>query len=370
MGRVCVCGAVIALLLCSTSGGFTPLGFRALLDIEMGRVFAWPGEEPGAPLHLSFAVEDDFLIGAGVDPEAARQAAVNALQTWSDGLGGFIEFSEADWSAVPNAGDGPPFEWEGPGFDEWFEDYLLPEEERRWPDERAGWGANIDIFSRPAGFEIVSAGQLHEMTPTRLGFAVINKSGQEILSVDIYLNKDFDWSTTGSGGFDVESVLLHEIGHGLGFDHPAEAVSQGSVNLSPETFLPGYEWSAADVMHPAYTGVKRDLTIDEIGGLLFLYTDQVDGCGTPGDLNGDGIVNVFDLSILLSFWGMEYPPADLNGSGVVDAPDLGDLLSLWSSGDAPPTVQAPPPPGQEEPRDSESSERACCDSARMGQRID
>jgi chitodextrinase len=50
------------------------------------------------------------------------------------------------------------------------------------------------------------------------------------------------------------------------------------------------------------------------------------------DINGDGVVNVFDLSILLSHWGetgASYAQGDLNGDGVVNVFDLSILLSHW-----------------------------------------
>jgi hypothetical protein len=49
-----------------------------------------------------------------------------------------------------------------------------------------------------------------------------------------------------------------------------------------------------------------------------------------GDINGDGRVNVFDLSILNSKWGQNYPSADLNKDGVVGVADLSILLSNWN----------------------------------------
>jgi hypothetical protein len=48
-----------------------------------------------------------------------------------------------------------------------------------------------------------------------------------------------------------------------------------------------------------------------------------------GDLNGDGVVNVFDLSILLSDWGTNNTQADLNKDGTVNVFDLSDLLTHW-----------------------------------------
>jgi hypothetical protein len=50
----------------------------------------------------------------------------------------------------------------------------------------------------------------------------------------------------------------------------------------------------------------------------------------PGDLNGDGKVNITDLSNLLSNWGKTGVPADLNSSGKVDITDLSILLKNWA----------------------------------------
>ena len=55
--------------------------------------------------------------------------------------------------------------------------------------------------------------------------------------------------------------------------------------------------------------------------------------GNPADLNGDGVVNVMDLLILLDGWGPcpagESCPADINGDGTVDVFDLLLLLANW-----------------------------------------
>jgi hypothetical protein len=56
------------------------------------------------------------------------------------------------------------------------------------------------------------------------------------------------------------------------------------------------------------------------------------GTGAPrktGDLNVDGRVNIFDLSILLTRWKSTNNTADINNSGRVDIFDLSILLSRW-----------------------------------------
>ena len=49
----------------------------------------------------------------------------------------------------------------------------------------------------------------------------------------------------------------------------------------------------------------------------------------PADLNGDGLVNGVDLTILLGQWGSS-GSADIDGDGLVSATDLTSLLAQWS----------------------------------------
>jgi hypothetical protein len=69
--------------------------------------------------------------------------------------------------------------------------------------------------------------------------------------------------------------------------------------------------------------------------------DNCTGTGTPptgktGDLNGDDLVNVLDLSMLLTNWNkttanLTNPKADINGDGIANVLDLSILLSKWGS---------------------------------------
>jgi len=61
----------------------------------------------------------------------------------------------------------------------------------------------------------------------------------------------------------------------------------------------------------------------------------IDGCvaeapSTPGDTNGDGVVNGKDLGLLLAVFGTAEPAADFDGNGLVDGGDLGVLLANWT----------------------------------------
>jgi hypothetical protein len=56
------------------------------------------------------------------------------------------------------------------------------------------------------------------------------------------------------------------------------------------------------------------------------------GCPLNGhsDFNGDGLVGIDDLMLIIGKWGTP-GPGDLDGNGVVDTGDLLLLLSNWGS---------------------------------------
>ncbi len=108
-------------------------------------------------------------------------------------------------------------------------------------------------------------------------------------------------------------------------------------------------WQIDDIDFYAFTGVyddpiedcDRDGVIDlaEILGERSLDGDQngvLDECeeaGVPGDVTGDGLVNVFDLLAVISAWGPcpqpQNCPADLTGDGTVNVADLLFVIGHW-----------------------------------------
>ena len=118
---------------------------------------------------------------------------------------------------------------------------------------------------------------------------------------------------------------------------PAATAQQGAPNdgfytspaLYAGAFPPGNTnwlcgWSAAS---------RFGFIVPPPGGCtLPTFPGCVDVPSIPGDLNGDGVVNGADLSIMLGEWG-KCPGCngDLNGDGVVNGADLSILLSNWTS---------------------------------------
>jgi len=104
----------------------------------------------------------------------------------------------------------------------------------------------------------------------------------------------------GRGITDENGVAIFEINH-LALDTKPFVSQDASLVVKAHDYIP-YE---------ATITVESDIT---------------------GDVNGDGLVNMVDLLLLLVAWG-ESPgdPADLNGDGVVNVQDLLILLSNWIS---------------------------------------
>ncbi len=59
---------------------------------------------------------------------------------------------------------------------------------------------------------------------------------------------------------------------------------------------------------------------------------ELDACEGLGDLaGGDGIINLADLMVMISFWGTSNGAADLDGDGIVGVRDLILLLERWGT---------------------------------------
>lgn len=75
---------------------------------------------------------------------------------------------------------------------------------------------------------------------------------------EIYYTANFPWSLDGVGGIDIETVVLHETGHGLSQAHFGQLFStdaNGQFHFAPRA-----------VMNAGYTGVQRDLTGSDTAG--------------------------------------------------------------------------------------------------------
>ena len=74
---------------------------------------------------------------------------------------------------------------------------------------------------------------------------------------------------------------------------------------------------------------------------LAIYRDQIySHVALPGDVNFDGVVDVFDLNIISTEWKTAGPSGDANHDGIVDLFDLTLVSTNWTHGSPPGNVAA------------------------------
>ena len=185
------------------------------------------------------------------------------------------------------------------------------------------------------------------------------------------LNNDSNWhfdhtTSVGSGKNDLYSVALHEMLHALGVGssetwngwvqgtswNGPEAIAEHGTgaglvqvggshifpNVMSQSIVDGAAQEAA--MDPTLTAGKRKyLTTLDLAFLRDLgYSTITPNFTTPGDFNGDGMVDGGDLSLLLGNWGTSVPPVPNNWDGsqpvgpLIDAGELSELLGNWGTG--------------------------------------
>ncbi len=77
---------------------------------------------------------------------------------------------------------------------------------------------------------------------------------------------------------------------------------------------------------PVTSAAQANAQITYANNVTFVTSPQA----STSDLNNDGVVNIFDLSVLLGRWSTTDATADVNKDGTVNVFDLSILLNNWS----------------------------------------
>ncbi len=171
------------------------------------------------------------------------------------------------------------------------------------------WGdpAHVTLSSQFTGF--TSAEPAAEDSNSVIGFKsrpdldrtlgsttfVVDDATGALLESDIFLNSIFAWSVAPNGEankFDVESVVVHEMGHFLGLGHSA----LGETELRPGggRVVLGKRAVMFPIAYPAGSIADRTLQADDVAGITDIYGDataQQDLGAIQGrvTLNGAGV---------------------------------------------------------------------------------
>jgi hypothetical protein len=101
-----------------------------------------------------------------------------------------------------------------------------------------------------------------------------------------------------------------------------DAADNGAVPPDVTTDLDGNPRFVDDPATPD-TGIGTPPIVD-----MGAYEFQV-ASPCPADVNGDAVVDVLDLLLVLAAWGNTSGPEDINGDGIVNVLDLLEVLAAW-----------------------------------------
>jgi hypothetical protein len=126
----------------------------------------------------------------------------------------------------------------------------------------AGWlpGIFFDILLGPgAQYSVLGVTFTFVWIDTTTGLPtdIDNNGKSDVAFREIYYNDAFPWAVNGVNHIDVESVVLHEVGHGLSQGHFGKAFRTGNGKL---------HFAPLAVMNAGYTGIQRSLKGTDNGG--------------------------------------------------------------------------------------------------------
>ncbi|MFZ9915538.1 MAG: hypothetical protein ACO3IB_09440, partial [Phycisphaerales bacterium] len=139
-------------------------------------------------------------------------------------------------------------------------------------------------------------------------------------------------------------ISLHNFGYGslqakldadgaTGLSGAFSVIDAVEANIAGTAATLRFGFNPAGLSPGTYAQTASVLVSDEnlpgaaAGSLTVNLSVTVTG-GNPADLDGNGIVNGADLTILLSQWGSP-GSADLDGNGIVGGGDIAILLNSW-----------------------------------------
>lgn len=207
---------------------------------QLDVAFAYGDPSTGGRTDITYAIDDELTQDNGLSSQEVERAIDAAMATWQAQNCSKLQIKKVDYSG--NLG--------------WMSSYL-------------GHGGSTDLVAAIQHSGFLPAAFFEAITPggsyTILGITycyiwvdwngnaldVDNNGKADLAFSEIYYNDAFEWKTDNVYGYDIETIALHESGHGLGQDHFGKAFynySNGKFQVAPKA-----------VMNAAYTGEQRTL---------------------------------------------------------------------------------------------------------------
>ena len=231
---------------------------------NLGEAGGWNKINKGDPITTVIDVSD-YTSDVG-NPDAISAALQNAYATWSSVPGATnLVFDEK----IDAGGNYDAFDGNGT---EWFDGTSST------LDQDANWRyANIVMGGWLAEDYFLNLGSSNILAVAWTGKLTGDGSRKPAWHSEIFFNDGFAWTTDDSCAvqdpvfgicFDIETVFLHELGHGIGFGHEENDIDS--------------------IMAPAYDGVLTVLSALDMQGAVDLYGDGGGGGGGGGNKGNNG----------------------------------------------------------------------------------
>lgn len=128
------------------------------------------------------------------------------------------------------------------------------------------WQMSINVDMVGSFFDMLAAGGSEFILGVTFTFVLEDEDGNlidtnqdgrlDVALREIYYNDNFPWSDDGTG-IDVETVALHEMGHGLSQAHFGKGFikKNGDIQFAPRA-----------VMNATYLGIQTSISGTDLGG--------------------------------------------------------------------------------------------------------
>ena len=134
----------------------------------------------------------------------------------------------------------------------------------------------------------------------------INNTTGALISADVFLNTNFQWSVASGGEtsrFDVESIMTHEIGHLLGLGH--SAIGETRVNPGGGRTVLGKRAVMFPIAYGSGSIEDRTIEADDIAGITDIYgggaaDSALGSLGGRVTLNGAGVFGAHITAVNIS----------------------------------------------------------------------